>query len=72
MSVCIPCTRAGIYTSSARNTSDKIVYDTLIENARNMHSACLGGNWCDCQHSVNTKGELNMTLIAASANADSG
>jgi hypothetical protein len=72
MSVCVPCTRAGIYVSSARQLTDPTVQEALQKNAAELHATCRGGTWCDCQHSVNIKGELNTKLIAELAHADSG
>jgi hypothetical protein len=69
MSICIPCTRAGIYLTNARNTPDQVVSDVLVSNAKLAHEKCRGGTWCDCQHSVNIKGELNTRLIAELAHA---
>jgi hypothetical protein len=58
-------------TSSARQADSEEVQAVLIKNAKELHAKCRGGNWCDCQHSVNIKGELNMALIAASHADDS-
>lgn len=69
MSVCIPCARAGVYTTIARASSDETEQTALIKNAKELHATCRGGTWCDCQHSVNIKGELNMRLIQSGAHA---
>jgi len=60
--ICIPCTRGGILTTTARNAAEE-AQAVLIKNAAELHAQCRGGTWCDCQHKTNPTGELNMALI---------
>lgn len=46
--ICDPCKSA----ENVITTTNKLF---VLEAKKGVHSKCLGGTWCDCQHKVGRK-----------------